>query len=260
LWTAGEARDYASGYWGTFKQWGLRGAHVRKGERGSLVVFYKEMEREVADPATGEMEPRTFLFARSSWVFNADQVEGWEAPETDRVSLVETIEAAERFVAHAAADVRHGGQRAFYRQSDDFIQIPEKTQFTGTDTSSPTETYYSVLFHELTHWSGHERRLDRNLTGRFGDEAYAMEELVAELGAAFLSADLGITNSPRQDHAAYIAHWLRVLKNDKKAIFSAASKANQAADYLSGLQPDLSENEITSSGEDLGEVHASAAD
>jgi antirestriction protein ArdC len=261
LWTAGEARDYRSGYWGTYKQWGLLGAHVRKGERGSLVVFYKEMEREVGDPATEEVAGRTFLFARSSWVFNADQVDGWLLPDAELVSHVETISNVERFVAHTKADVRHGGQRAFYRHSDDFIQIPEKNRFIGTDTSSPTETYYSVLCHELTHWSGHQRRLDRNLTGRFGEEGYAMEELVAELGAAFLSADLRITNSPRQDHAAYIASWLRVLKNDKKAIFTAASKAHQAADYLSGLQPQTSPNDGTPSGpEELAHAHAGAAD
>ena len=116
--------------------------------------------------------------------------------------------------------------------------MPERERFTGSATSTPTETYYATLLHELTHWTGHESRLDRDLSGRFGNEAYAMEELVAELGAAFLCADLSITNTPRPDHAAYIANWLEVLKRDKRAIFTAARKAAQAADHLASLQPE----------------------
>jgi antirestriction protein ArdC len=150
------------------------------------------------------------------------------------------IEQAEAFTAAAGADVRYGGDRAYYRRSDDHVQMPERERFTGSATSTPTETYYATLLHELTHWTGHESRLDRDLSGRFGNEAYAMEELVAELGAAFLCADLSITNTPRPDHAAYIANWLEVLKRDKRAIFTAARKAAQATDYLAGLQPKAS--------------------
>ncbi|HEV2121884.1 MAG TPA: zincin-like metallopeptidase domain-containing protein, partial [Chloroflexota bacterium] len=109
-------------------------------------------------------------------------------------------------------------------------------RFTGTATSTPTEGYYGVLLHELTHWSGHESRTNRDLSGRFGKEAYAMEELVAELGSAFLCAEKHITPQPRPDHAAYIANWLKVPKDDKRAIFSAASKASQASQYLNRLQ------------------------
>ena len=115
--------------------------------------------------------------------------------------------------------------------------MPDRERFTGSETSTPTEAYYATLLHELTHWTGHESRLDRDLSGRFGNEAYAVEELVAELGAAFLCADLSITNTPRPDHAAYIANWLEVLKRDKRAIFTAARKAAQATDYLASLQP-----------------------
>ncbi len=100
-----------------------------------------------------------------------------------------------------------------------------------------TTSYYATLAHETTHWSGAKHRLDRNLTGRFGEEAYAMEELIAELGAAFLVSDLGLSSEPRPDHASYIASWLKVLKSDKRAIFTASSKAQSAADYLNGLQP-----------------------
>jgi antirestriction protein ArdC len=116
--------------------------------------------------------------------------------------------------------------------------MPDQERFTGSATSTPTETYYATLLHELTHWTGHEIRLERDLSGRFGQEAYAMEELVAELGAAFLCADLSITNTPRPDHAAYVANWLKVLKQDKRAIFTAARKAAQATGYLAGLQPE----------------------
>ena len=119
--------------------------------------------------------------------------------------------------------------------------MPPVETFNGTDTSTPTEGYYGTLLHELTHWTGHEKRCDRDLSGRFGADAYAAEELVAELGAAFLCSELGISQQPRPDHAQYVGHWLRVLKADKRAIFTAASKATQAAEYLNGLQVAIAE-------------------
>jgi antirestriction protein ArdC len=240
LWAAADAHGYGSGIWATYKQWRELEAQVRKGERASLIVFWKELEREVEDEETGERQRKKTLFARASWVFNADQVDGWAPPAAPGRNLVEAIEQAEAFTAAAGADVRYGGDRAYYRRSDDHVQMPERERFTGSATSTPTETYYATLLHELTHWTGHESRLDRDLSGRFGNEAYAMEELVAELGAAFLCADLSITNTPRPDHAAYIANWLEVLKRDKRAIFTAARKAAQATDYLAGLQPKAS--------------------
>ena len=148
---------------------------------------------------------------------------------------------AEAFISATGADIRHGGQCAFYRPATDHIQMPERELFTGTQTSSATEAYYGTLLHELTHWTGAKTRCARNLTGRFGSQAYAMEELVAELGSAFLSAELGITPVPRPDHAGYIASWLKVLKEDKRAIFTAASKAAQAADFLQQFQPGTDE-------------------
>jgi antirestriction protein ArdC len=180
------------------------------------------------------------LFARASWVFNADQADRWTPPATSERNVVEAIDQAEAFTAATGADVRHGGDGAYYRRSDDHVQMPDRERFTGSATSTPTETYYATLLHELTHWMGHEGRLDRDLSGRFGNEAYAMEELVAGLGAAFLCADLLITNAPRLDHAACIANWLEVLKRDKRAIFTAARKAAQATDYLTSLQPKAS--------------------
>ena len=140
------------------------------------------------------------------------------------------------------AQVRHGGTSAFFRPGDDFIQMPERERFVGSDTSTTTEAYYGTLLHELTHWTGPSRRCDRQFGKRFGDDAYAAEELVAELGAAFLCAELGITATPRPDHAAYIDHWLRIMKGDKKAIFTAASKASQAVDFLASLQERATES------------------
>ena len=121
---------------------------------------------------------------------------------------------------------------ACYDRRADELRMPERNTFIGSETSSAAEAYYSTLFHELTHWTGLPSRCDRDMTGCFGSAAYAMEELVAELGAAYLCSALGIIPEPRPDHAQYLAHWLGVLKADKRAIFTAASKASQAEDYL----------------------------
>ena len=131
----------------------------------------------------------------------------------------------------------HGGSRACYVPRTDNIHLPPRDMFFGTATSTAAEAYASTKLHELTHWTSAEARCNRQLGKRFGDDAYAMEELIAELGAAFLCADLGITDTPRADHAQYLDNWLRVLKADKKAIFTAASKASQAADFLASFQP-----------------------
>ena len=238
LWAASTLAGWGH-EWGSYKQWQKAGAQVRRGERGSVVVFYKTIEREKRDsePADGgESEIERLYVARGSVVFNAAQVDGYEpAPEPER-PLFERLEAAEGFVANSGAAVVHGGERAFYRPSADTVHMPQREAFVGTSTSSAQEAYYGTLLHELTHWTGHERRCARDLRHRFGSEAYAAEELVAELGAAFLCAELGISPAPRLDHAKYIESWLRALKNDKRAIFTAASKAAQAADYLKNLQ------------------------
>jgi antirestriction protein ArdC len=154
---------------------------------------------------------------------------------TQVLSQVEAISGADAFIKATKADIRHAGKMACYRVTGDYIQLPEPSRFNGTSTRSATESYYAVLCHELTHWTGVKHRLDRQLGKRFGDAAYAMEELVAELGAAFLCADLCITSEPRPDHAAYINSWLEVLKNDRKAIFIAASRASHATEFLTRL-------------------------
>jgi len=236
LWASAQARGFTNGTWGTYRQWQANGCQVRKGEKSSLVVFYKEFDVEERNDDTGETEHGKRLMARASWVFNADQVDGYEAPALpEPKDPVATVAAADRFITATGAIIRHGGTRAFYRPSDDIIQMPERERFLGTETSTATESYYATLLHELTHWTGDTRRCDRQFGKRFGDDAYAMEELVAELGAAFLCADLGVTLTPRPDHAAYIDNWLKVLKADKKAIFTAASAAAKATDFLGGL-------------------------
>jgi antirestriction protein ArdC len=145
---------------------------------------------------------------------------------------VQRIAHAEGFFSATGATVRHGGNQAYYSVASDLVQMP------FFETFRDAESYYATLAHELTHWTRHPSRLDRSFgRKRFGDEGYAMEELVAELGAAFLSADLGLTPEPREDHAAYIGNWLNVLKNDKRAIFTAASHAQRAADFLSNPSP-----------------------
>ncbi|MAK82392.1 zincin-like metallopeptidase domain-containing protein [Phenylobacterium sp.] len=232
LWAAAYSFGYTSATWGTYRQWAETGAQVRKGEKASYVVFYKELEFAREDAADAETETR--LFARATPVFAAEQVDGFKTELAGNDREVEPIAAAESFVMAAGATINHGGDRAYYRPSTDSIQLPERHAFVGSATSTPQEAYYSTLLHELTHWTAPEHRCDRTLGKRFGDDAYAMEELVAELGAAFLCADLGITAAPRLDHAQYIASWLKVLKADKKAIFNAAGAASKAVAFLGG--------------------------
>ncbi|MCB1471089.1 MAG: DUF1738 domain-containing protein [Rhizobiaceae bacterium] len=239
LWVAALASDYPSHLWGTYRQWQERGCQVRRGEKSSLIVFYKKLDIEQVKVDTGETEHGERLMARASFVFNAAQVEGF-AMEADAALPEEPsfdpIARAEEFARATGAAIEEGGDRACYIPSLDKICMPERRRFTGTETTTPAEGYYSTLCHELVHWSGSKHRLDRDLSGRFGKEAYAMEELIAELGAAFLCGDLAITPEPRIDHAQYIASWLKALKDDKKAIFTAASKASEAANWLSQQQ------------------------
>lgn len=235
LWVSALAAEYPSNVWGTYRQWQESGAQVRKGEKSSLVVFYKTIGIEQVNEQTGEAQHGERMFARASWVFNAAQVEGFAseaAADLPDQALFDPIARAEAFAAASGATIREEGDMACFIPSLDIIRIPERRRFTGTQTTTPAEAFYSTLCHELIHWSGAKSRLERDLQGRFGSEAYAMEELVAELGAAFLCSDLGITPEPRADHACYIANWLKVLKNDKKAVFTAASKASEAANWL----------------------------
>ena len=227
LMIAAENAGYTSNVWGTYKMWAAKGAQVKKGEKSTMVVFWKRTDYKAKDEAGEEIDKKGLLL-RYYNVFNEQQVEGYEPKEVPVViSAEQRIENADKFFAATGAVVNHGGNRAFYAPSRDTIQLPEFSQF-----KSP-EAYYATLGHETVHWTGHETRCDRKLNvNRFGDEAYAFEELIAELGSAFLCAHLGIVNEPRPDHAQYIQGWLKALKGDKRAVFHAASKAQAALDFL----------------------------
>jgi len=229
LWAAASAKSYPSAYWSTYRQWLTLGAQVRKGEKATAVVFYKPLDYVEENQETGEQKLRQRMVLRSYAVFNASQVEGWEAPEIVRPSQAQVLVTVEDLVTKTGARIEHGASSCFYRPATDTIHMVDRDRFENGPTSTATEAYYATLLHELIHWTGHESRLKRDLKNRFGTEAYAMEELVAELGAAFLCSHIGVSVLPRPDHAAYMARWLRVLRADKGAVFQAAHGARVAA-------------------------------
>lgn len=228
LWVTAAQACYPNGAWATFRQWQAAGARVRKGERGVPIVFYREVEREPEATRADGGPAHSRRVARAYHVFNAAQVDDWGPPSpTPALPETERQAHADAFFAAVNATVVHEGERAFYRPSTDTIHMPPFRTF-----RSPLG-YYSVLGHEHIHWTGAASRLDRRLETRRSDLAYAAEELVAELGAAFLCAALALTPEPQPDHAAYIASWQTLLRDDKRAVFRAASLAAQAVDYLS---------------------------
>jgi antirestriction protein ArdC len=235
LWITQLDRGFKSGLWATYKQWAELGAQVRKGEKSTQIIFWKQITTEETEES--EDDNKTRMFARYSAVFNADQVDGFEIPENPKPAEILQIESCTNFVTGTGAIIEHGHDGACYQISLDKIKMPDSGLFRTTKHSTATENYYSTLLHELTHWSGAAHRLDRFTQGKFTEKKeYAFEELVAELGAAMLCASLGVASSPRPDHAHYIGSWLKALGNDKKFIFSAASAAQKAVDYLYGLQ------------------------
>jgi antirestriction protein ArdC len=258
LWGEAIEKGYSAPIWMTYKQAEALGAHVRKGEHGSLVVYADRFTKTEANDKGEEVE-REIPFMKGYTVFNVEQIEGLPeqyltptAPKDDSRTL-ELIEEAEEFFESTGATFRHGGNRAFYAPSADFIQLPPPPAFRDA------ESYAATKAHELIHWTGHAQRMAREFGKRFGDHAYAFEELVAELGSAFLCADLGITPEVREDHASYLAHWLEVLKEDKRAIFSAAAHAQRAADFLHSLQKVEHAEEGAPSAEALAKAEALAA-
>lgn len=236
LWASG----FQSNMFATYKQWSAAGAQVRKGEKSTVVFFWKKFAPgEAREPDAseggegGEAGPtRARFMARAYNVFALEQVDNFDlAPKQVQGTLTDAdrIANADAFFAKVGARVIHEGNRAFYSPQHDFIQLPPFAQFLDG------ARYYSTRGHETIHWTKQPHRCDRDFAKRFGDKAYAFEELVAELGAAFLCAELGIDNEPREDHAAYIASWLAALKNDKRAIFTAGSRAQAAVDYLGAI-------------------------
>lgn len=218
---------YSSNRWASFKQWQDMGACVKKGERGTPIIFYKVLE--------GETREDDKLLTRGSYVFNAAQVEGDAKGEVSlpQLSADQRLEALDRWLIEREHELKVVADEeqysAFYRPATDTIHMPPFECF------NTPEHYYGVLFHEATHWTGAKHRLDR--LSNYKGEGWAREELVAELGAAFLCAEYGIENVTRDDHVNYIASWLEALKGDKRAIVTAASQASKAVELLEAIQP-----------------------
>jgi antirestriction protein ArdC len=244
LWATAHARDYRSGVWATYKQWQSIGAQVRRGETSTPIIVYKPLA--IAEAATEPDTPRqdatgddtaqrVARLIKGYHVFNADQVDGYTLPDLPTNDLTTSLDHVDRFVARLGLSIHCAGARALYRPADDSITMPDRTLFRDTETSTATEGYYAVLLHEIAHATGHDTRLARDLSGRFGTHSYALEELVAEWVSAMACAELGITAQPRVDHAHYIATWLRVLKADSGGALAAAAKASQAIDYIWAL-------------------------
>jgi antirestriction protein ArdC len=238
LWISALERGYDSGEWATLRQWNEKGAHVRKGEKASPIVFYRELARE-AEPEADEGDTGPRRVARGYWVFAAEQVDGYQPATALPPNPVARIAAAEAYFAASGASIVVGGTRACYRPSSDTIHMPDEARFLECDGRTRTEAWYAVLGHEATHWTGAPRRLNRAFGKRFGDDAYCFEEACAEIGAAFLCARLGIAIEPHPDHARYIHHWLTIMKAEPRALFAAAAKAQEAVAYLDALQPAL---------------------
>lgn len=225
LWLASSEHDFTSPYWLTFKQAKAMGGSVKRGSTGTRCAFFKIQESRTSFDDQGN--PLTYPMLSPFTLFNLDQIEGIEVPQAVVLPGESgTIDAAERILSFSHANITESGDRAFFRPSTDEIYLPTRPQF------DCLRKFYSVAFHELTHWTGGKARLARDMSGRFGKETYAAEELVAELGAAFCCSALGWVSETAPDHAHYIQSWLRVLKSDKRAIFTAASAAQRAYEYL----------------------------
>lgn len=221
------AQGFEGNEWATFKQWKELGATVKKGSKATPIFFFSVLERD--NKETGEKDK--FGFWKSYSVFNAAQVEGYETAKP--ATQFDAIKAAESYVANSGAEIRNGGDRAYYHPIGDYIGMPPREAFeSGTG-------YYSTLLHELTHWTGHKSRCDRDLTGGFGSENYAKEELIAECGAALLCMQLGVEKQATPEHAKYLNNWIQAIGNDYKVIFTAISKAQKAIDHLDSLQESI---------------------
>ena len=231
LWMVADMCGYASPYWMTYQQAKHLGGQVRKGEKSTLAIFYKSYSKEVEAPDTGERSEESRRVLKAYAVFNADQVESLPShfhPQA-ALALVEPEGRRgdlDRFFTAVPAELRHHGDSAYYEPGLDRITMPPKSLFNSY------HHYFATLGHEMSHWSGHPSRLDRDLKHRFGSAAYAAEELVAELSSAILGAELGLPVTHLDNHASYIEHWLKLLKSDDRAILTAAARAEEASSLL----------------------------
>jgi len=237
LWAVAESRGYVSPYWMTFRQALELGAHVRKGESGSFSVFYSSARKTDTDRETGETTEKTIRFMKWNHVFNALQIEGLPAhyyPEPpDPKAIGELSAGVQAFLDAIPIRVVHGGDSAHYTPSTDTVTLPSPGAFHSI------EAYFSTRCHELGHATGSAKRLNRQFGKRFGDDAYAFEEIVASLCQATLCAEYGLPNELHDSHASYIHHWMKILRGDKTAILHAAAKAEQAVKWLRQFDPAL---------------------
>jgi antirestriction protein ArdC len=226
LWAEAADKQYSSNLWLTYRQAEGLGAQVRKGEKSTMCVYFQKVEKETE---TEGDETSYYPLIKPFFLFNVAQIDGLPSdimePATAKIDF-NPNEAAESLLVKSAATIRHGFDGAFYVPDRDEVCLPSRERFTSGSN------YYATAFHELGHWTGHASRLNRSFGKRFGDDGYAMEELVAELSAAFTMGHLGMADGSIEMHADYLQSWIRVLKADKAAIFTAASQASKAADYV----------------------------
>lgn len=231
LWMVADMCGYASPFWMTYNQASKLGGQVRKGEKSTIAIFYKSYTKEVESSEPGDVNEETRRVLKAYPVFNADQVEDLPT-RFHPAATIEIVEPEGRkreldaFFAGIPATLRQHGDEAYYEPVADRITMPPSRLFSGFDH------YYATLAHELSHWTGHPSRLGRDLRNRFGSAAYAAEELVAELSSAMLGAELGLPVAHLDSHASYIDHWLKLLRDDDRAILTAAAKAEEASSLL----------------------------
>jgi antirestriction protein ArdC len=219
-----------SPHWGTYRQWTERGGQVKRGEQGTWICYYSPLTARVRVTADGEEERDTYRLLKQYVVFNAEQQEGAAiAAAPPAPEAPQRFDPAEALIRANQPNIEYGGGEACYIAAADLIRMPTPESFSGI------EHYYATLLHELTHWTGHASRLNRQLSNRFASNAYAAEELIAEIGAAFLCAEVGVPGELR--HAGYIQSWLTCLKADNRAVFTAAAAAEKAARFINRIHP-----------------------
>jgi antirestriction protein ArdC len=231
LMIAGMRRGYSDPRWMTYRQAAEKGWQVKKGEKAAQIEFW-ESKSANKDGEDSEDEKRSRLIHRVYSVFNAEQIDGIPPLAVKKREPWEVCEAAERIMENSGADIRYGGGRAYYRKDTDHIQLPPRECF------ADAPGFYGTSTHELIHWTGAEKRLNRptlTQSKSYGDDSYAAEELRAEIGSMMLAAELGIPHDPSQ-HAAYVASWIKSLKDDKNEVFKAAADASKALDYVLALE------------------------
>ena len=246
LWFEQSQRGYKSNVWGTLKQIKDAGGELleKHKEWGSAtqVMLWQPYQKETtakrnsANYKKGDKKVVDSVFMKFFWVYNMDQTTLADKYKGEVGEGAGNKANVESYVANTKAIINHGGDRCFYKPDADYIQMVEKSQFNSTNNSTATQNYYSVLLHELTHWTGHKSRVNRDLSGTFGDDSYAFEELIAEMGAAVQCCMLGVTSKPKKESAQYIDSWKNKIKEEPDTIIKVMSAVNKAVSYLDKLQ------------------------